>query len=47
MREALETLYAMHIMAEIKRDQAALAQLKSDIKRLESDIRKYIGWGDH
>lgn len=44
MSEALETLYALRIIFEMRGDHRALAQINSDIKRLESDIRKFIGW---
>jgi CHASE3 domain sensor protein len=47
MREALESLYAIRLMAEFKQDHAAVEQLNSDIRRLESDIRQYLVWGNH
>lgn len=44
MFEALETLYAMRIIAELKNDRPLINQLNSDIKSLESEIRQYKGW---
>lgn len=43
MSEALETLIALRIIFEMRGEHRALAQINSDIKQLESDIRKYQG----
>jgi hypothetical protein len=41
MTEALETLHAMRIMAELRNDRVAALQIKRDIKAIELDLIQY------
>lgn len=41
MTEALETLHAMRIMAEVRNDRLAISAIKRSIKALELDIIQY------
>lgn len=43
MNEALETLHAMRIMAELRGDKKVLSQIKLDIKSLELDSIQFKG----
>lgn len=43
MNEALETLHAMRIMAELRNDRVTALQIKRDIKAIELDLIQYKG----